>query len=229
MKLIAHRGWSQGPDENTLAAFARAAADRRVSGVEFDVRRERHSGTLLISHDPPRGDAPVLSLETALALLADSDLELFVEIKEAETAAPVVDRLVASGLAERSVLFAFAEIARSFPWSGVRPVRLGAILPYPWSMDRFIAINAPDVILLGWDDRPWTRLGFRAWRSIFPVSRLAQRYGKPFISGVAQRPADLRWLAAQGVDAAVADMDLLGTADMDLMGTGESGPRPLAL
>src|SRR6266567_932247 len=37
MKLIAHRGWSAGGDENTLAAFARAACDDRISGVEFDL------------------------------------------------------------------------------------------------------------------------------------------------------------------------------------------------
>jgi glycerophosphoryl diester phosphodiesterase len=36
MKLIAHRGWSAGGDENTLVAFARAD---RISGVEFDVCR----------------------------------------------------------------------------------------------------------------------------------------------------------------------------------------------
>ncbi len=37
MKLIAHRGWSAGGDENTLAAFARAACGDRISGVEFDL------------------------------------------------------------------------------------------------------------------------------------------------------------------------------------------------
>jgi glycerophosphoryl diester phosphodiesterase len=206
VKLIAHRGWSQGADENTLAAFARAAAGR-VFGVEFDVRRARGSGTLVVSHDPPRSDAPILELEAVLAVLAGTDLELFVEAKEAGIADAVIARLTAAGLAERSVLFGFADVARSFPWSGVRPVRLGVILPYPWFMNRFMTRYDPDVVLLGWDERPWTRLAFRAWRSIFPISRLTQRYDKPFIAGVAQRADDLRWLSEQGVYAAVADMD----------------------
>jgi glycerophosphoryl diester phosphodiesterase len=54
MKLIAHRGWSAGRGENSLAAFARAARDGRVSGVEFDVCLAADSDTLVVSHDPPR-------------------------------------------------------------------------------------------------------------------------------------------------------------------------------
>ena len=53
MKLFAHRGWAQGAGENTLEAFARAAADPRLSGVEFDVRRGLTAETLLVTHDPP--------------------------------------------------------------------------------------------------------------------------------------------------------------------------------
>jgi hypothetical protein len=35
MKLIAHRGWAAGASENTLAAFARAAQNAEVAGIEF--------------------------------------------------------------------------------------------------------------------------------------------------------------------------------------------------
>lgn len=209
MKLIAHRGWSQGEGENTLAAFARAAADGRISGIEFDVRAGLSAGTLLVAHDLPRGGAPTLTLEAAIAFLAGTELELFVEVKEPGIAAAVIEQLVAAGLAERSVVFAFVRVARSFPWKGARPVRLGAILLYPWAMRRFIAAHDPDVILLGWDERRWTRAAFRAWWTAFSLERLARRTKKPIVAGIVRRPTDLRWLAAQTVYAAVADMDYI--------------------
>ena len=212
MRLIAHRGWSQGAGENTLEAFARAAGAPRLSGVEFDVRRCLTAGTLVVTHDPPRAAAPVLGLDDALAFLAGTDLDLLVEIKEVGIAAAVIERLVARGLAERSVVFAFANVARSFPWQYPRHVRLGAILLYPWTMQRFIDAHDPDVILLGWDERPWTRAAFRAWWSVASLSRLSRRTGKPVIAGIVRRVADLHWLAQQSVHAAVVDMDFIGEA-----------------
>lgn len=208
MKLIAHRGWSQGAAENTLDAFARAAADSRLSGVEFDVRRGR-MGTLVVSHDRPRDDAPAPTFDAVLDNLAGTDLELFVEVKEADIAPAVIERLVAHHLAERSVVFAFADIARTFPWAEPRRVRLGAILLYPWTMHRFIEEHRPDVILLGWDERPWTRTAFRAWWSVFSLKRLAHRYGKPIVPGIVRRTDDLAWLSRRGIGMAVADMDFI--------------------
>lgn len=82
MKLIAHRGWSAGPGENSLAAFARAARDGRISGVEFDVCLAADSDTLVVSHDPPRHVENALTLDAALSLLSPTDFELFVEVKE---------------------------------------------------------------------------------------------------------------------------------------------------
>lgn len=209
MKLIAHRGWAQGTGENTLAAFGRAAGERRISGVELDVRRDRTSGQLLVTHDPARAGVSTLTLDDALAFLSDTHLELLVEIKEPGIAAAVVEKLMAAGVAERSMVFAFAEVARSFRWSLPRPVQLGAILLYPWTMHRFIEAHRPDVILLGWDQRLWTRLAFRAWWSAFPLTRLTRRYGKPVVVGIVRRAADLQWLSRQNVHAAVADMDVL--------------------
>ena len=211
MRLIAHRGWSEASgSDNTLAAFARAAADPRVSGVEIDVCRD-DAGTLLVSHDPPRGDAPTLTLDAALGYLAGTELELFVELKQTGIAGAAIEALVAAGVAERSVVFAFAEIARCFPWSAARPVRLGAILLYPWTMRRFIAAYHPDLILLGWDEcrQPWSRLAFRAWWSVFRLARVTQRSGKPVAVGVVRRPGDLRWLARRNPYASIADMDVI--------------------
>jgi len=107
------------------------------------------------------------------------------------------------------VIFAFADIARSFPWAGPRAVRLGAILLYPWTMHRFIEAHHPDIVLLCWDERAWTRFAFRVWWSLFSLKRSAQRYSKPIIVGIVRQAADLEWLAQQGVDAAIADMDFI--------------------
>lgn len=212
MKLIAHRGWCEGPRENTGEAFARAAADRRVSGVEFDVCRAPGSETLLVSHDPPLHAGAALALDDALTLLSPTRLELYVEIKQAGLAEAVAGRLAAHGVAARSVVFAFPPVARSFPWRGPRSVRLGIIVEYPWHISRTVRELAPDMLFLGWDARAWTRLAFRAWWTAFSLERTAQRFGIPVVAGVVQRPADLDWLARQGVYAAVADMDRLPAA-----------------
>lgn len=209
MKHVAHRGWAEGHDENTLAAFAQAAGSPAVSGVEFDVRRDPGSEDLLVTHDPPpHADAARLSLDAALAFLSGTTLELFVEVKEPGIVGDVIARLVAAGVAERSVVFAFAKIAASFPWSGERPVRLGAILVYPWHMRRFIEGYGPDVIFIGWDSRPWTRIAFRIWWSVFSLENLARRHARPVVVGIVQRAADLEWLSRRGVSAAIGDVNV---------------------
>jgi glycerophosphoryl diester phosphodiesterase len=204
MKLIAHRGWAQGHGENTLAAFARAAGEPGIDGVEFDVRRAA-GGSLVVAHDPPRA-AGTLTLDAALAFLAPTRLELLVEIKEPGLAAPVIEALVARKLYDRALVFAFVPVARSFPWTGARPVRLGAIVQYPWNLRRVARAYAPDVLSLGWDAREWTRRAFRAWWSVFSLERTARDLGVAIVAGIAQRTDDLDWLARQNIYAAVADM-----------------------
>lgn len=207
MKLIAHRGWSAGRGENSLAAFARAARDGRISGVEFDVCLAADSDTLVVSHDPPRHVENALTLDAALSLLSPTDLELFVEVKETGLVSRVIERLVASNVAHRSVVFAFAAVARSFPWEGARPVRLGIIVMYPWNLNRAVRRYAPDVLLLGWDARAWTRVAFRAWWSVFSLEQLARRHHVPVVVGIVQRMDDLHWLSRQRLYGAVADVD----------------------
>jgi hypothetical protein len=219
LKLIAHRGWCAGPEENTPAAFVRAAADPRLAGVEFDICRDARSGEPVVAHDPPLPGQACFGLDAALSFLAGTRLELLVEVKQPGLAETVIERVVAAGLAERAVLCGFAPVARSFPWQRRRPVRLGAILPYPWTMRRFLAARAPDVVLLGWDARPWTRIACQCWWSVFSLERLARRCGKPVVAGIVRRSADLRWLERQNVDAAVVDMDCLeAEPDMRLPG-----------
>jgi glycerophosphoryl diester phosphodiesterase len=207
VKLFAHRGWRAGADENTLAAFARAAKQTGIAGIELDVRRAADGKMLLVCHDPPRAGSTTLTFGAALEFLSGTHLELFVEIKESGIAPMVIDQLVAAGLAERSVVFSFVPIARGFPWNEARPVRLGIIEVFPWKLDRAVRAYAPDVLFLGWDDRAWTRTAFRAWWSVFSLRRLAGRHRLPVVVGIVQRAADLAWLARQGVDAAVTDFD----------------------
>ena len=207
MKLIAHRGWSEGAEENTAAAFERAAADARVAGVEFDICRAADTGALVVSHDPPPQGKAALPLDAALSLLAPTRLELLVEIKQPGLAEAVIERLVARGVAARSVVFAFAPVAASFAWQRARPVRLGIIVLYPWQLAQTASKYAPDMLLLGWDQRAWTRLAFRAWWSAFSLEGLARRHGLPVVAGIVQHAGDLDWLARQNIHAAVADMD----------------------
>jgi len=207
MKLIAHRGWSAGRDENTLAAFARAAGNDRIIGVEFDVCSAIDAKSLVVSHDPPRRVEGTLTLDAALSFLSQTDLDLFVEIKEMGLAPVVIEKLVLSNAADRSVVFAFAAVARSLSWKGARPVRLGVIVMCPWNLNRAVRAFAPDVLFLGWDARVWTRVAFRAWWSVFSLERSARRLDRPVVVGIAQRWDDLQWLSRQNIYGVVADID----------------------
>jgi glycerophosphoryl diester phosphodiesterase family protein len=214
VKLFAHRGWCAGAGENTLAAFTRAADQAGISGIELDVRRAADGHTLLVCHDPPRPGATTLSLDAALEFLSGTNLELFVELKEQDLAPSVIDRLVATKMAERSVVFAFAPVARAFPWTARRAVRLGLIEVFPWKLNRAMRAYAPDMLFLGWDDRAWTRAAFRAWWSAASLMRLSERHHVPVAVGIVQRTADLDWLRRQRVHAAVTDLDATITASL---------------
>jgi glycerophosphoryl diester phosphodiesterase len=113
MHLIAHRGWAAGGNENSLAAFARAARDEAVTGVEFDVSRAADSGAVVLAHDSPLHTESALTLDAALSFLSRTDLELFVELKE-QGLASIGDREAR-----------FQQVSR--PLSGVRVCRRGAI------------------------------------------------------------------------------------------------------
>ena len=207
MKVFAHRGWCAGAQENTLASFTRAAATVGIAGIELDVRAASDGQTPLVCHDPPRAGASTLTLDDALSHLAGTSLELFVELKEPGLAPQVIEKLTAAGMAGRSVVFAFAPVAQSFPWSEKRTVPLGIIVTVPWALAAAVRAYAPDMLFMGWDDRPWTRAAFQAWWSVFSLQGLGARYRLPVAIGVVQRAQDLDWLARRGVHAAVTDFD----------------------
>ncbi len=89
------------PSWMVCRAFARAACDDRISGVDFDVRYVADTGNLVVSHDPLHIEN-ALTLDAALSFLSQTALELFVEIKETGLASVVIDKLVSSNVAHRS-------------------------------------------------------------------------------------------------------------------------------
>jgi hypothetical protein len=105
--------------------------------------------TLVVSHDPPLHIENTLTLDAALSFLSQTDLELFVEIKKTGLASVVIEKLVSSNVADRSVVFAFAAVARSFLWEAARPVRLASLSHIHGILNRVERTYAPDVILLG--------------------------------------------------------------------------------
>src|SRR5262249_59505414 len=107
----------------------------------------------MVSHDRPRHIGNMLTLDDALSFLSHTNLELFVEIKEAGLASVVIEKVILSNVADRSVVFGFAAVARSFPWECARPVRLGVIVMCPWNLNRAVRAYAPDVLFLGSDRR----------------------------------------------------------------------------
>jgi hypothetical protein len=114
MHLIAHRGWSAGGDENSLAAFARAARDEAVTGVEFDVSRAADSGAGAVAHDPALYTENALTLDAALSFSGS----------DGSGAVCGAQRAGARLIGDREARF--QQVSR--PLGGVRVCRRGAIL-----------------------------------------------------------------------------------------------------
>ena len=114
MLLIAHRGFSAGEDENTLAALERTAADGRVGGVELDIRRAKDGSDVVLRHDPFTGaaDEPVPTpLDDALAFAKERGWEVLLECKEYDAAIynRVRELVERHAMADNIVLFGFRE------------------------------------------------------------------------------------------------------------------------
>jgi len=212
MLLIAHRGFSEGEDENTLAALERAAADKRIGGVELDIRMAADGSDVVLRHDPftgAAGEADALSLDEALAFAKPHGWEVLLECKEFDVALyKRVRELVARhAFADNVVLFGFKDVAARFPWSEARPFRFGVIEEYPWRIAGTVAAFRPDMLLMGWADTR-TRLAVQAWWSAFSLRRLAATMpGTAIVMGVAQNESHVEWFRRHGVlHAATIDL-----------------------
>lgn len=201
MLLIAHRGFAEGGDENTLAALTRAAADPRIGGVEVDIRWSRDRGDVVLRHDPFAGacEPTPLSLDAALEFAGTRRWQVFLECKEYDDAlfASVRALVAKHAIADRVVLFGFKDVAERFPWGAARPFRLGVIEEYPWYIAATIQRLKPDVLLTGWAGGRSRRVVKSYW-SVRSLKRLAARHpGTQFVMGVAQREVDIAWLRRQ--------------------------------
>ncbi len=204
MHVIAHRGWSVGKHENSIKAFKKAVLSG-VDGVEFDIRWSVDKKEVIISHDlenlgPGDLNDSVLRLEEGLGFLADKDLELWIEMKEYDNNlfALLVGLLKKYNLIQKTFIFGFKEIAEKFDWVGGRKVRLGIITRYPWNIKKNVKKYNPDSILIGWDERWWTKPVFKLIWSVFSFERLSQKYPKvKFVAGVVESNSDHDWISKQ--------------------------------
>ncbi len=103
--LIGHRGAAALARENTLEAIE-AAARAGVDAVELDVLPGRNGG-VVVAHGPELPpDAP--SLPEALALVAELELMVQVDVKTRGVEADVVRSLHEAGLEERAFVSSFS-------------------------------------------------------------------------------------------------------------------------
>lgn len=210
MLLIAHRGFAEGEDENTLAAFTLAAADPRIGGVEVDIRWSRDRGDVVLRHDPFTGDGgpTALSLDDALDFAKTRRWQVFLECKEYDESLFARVRALADkhAIADRVVLFGFGTVAETFAWGRPRPFRLGVIEEYPWRIAETVQRFAPDVLLTGWAGG-WSRSAAKTYWSVRSLKRLAARHPEiSLVMGVARNEADIAWLKRQNaLYAATAD------------------------
>ncbi|MGZ4333905.1 MAG: glycerophosphodiester phosphodiesterase [Gaiellaceae bacterium] len=207
--VIGHRGASAHAPENSLEAIAAAVA-AGADLVEFDV-----SPGLVVSHDG--GGGP--SLAEVLSYLAVHDIGAHVDVKAGGYEQQVLEAIDAHGLRRRVVVStAFAAIGRRLrSLAPELPIAIG----YP--RDRYGVSN------LRWPE-PLTRAGAAALRAAMPVRvplllaaaradvlalhqalcspaavAAAHRRGAPVLAWTANEPAEIRRLAAMGVDAIVSD------------------------
>ena len=167
---VGHRGAAALAPENTLAAL-RAAVDHGVDLVEFDVLRD--SGALVLAHSPHELPRERLTLDNALAFLADAGVGAHVDLKQRGLEADVVEALRRHELVERTLV-------SSLDWAALRDVRAH-------EPQLAVGISYPD-----------DRYGFSRHRALEPLVRGAlagMRRALPRLIG--------RWITQAGAAAAV--------------------------
>jgi len=217
MNIFSHRGWSIGKGgdwtENSLEAFKKSAKNKNIKGVEIDIRRHPDTQEIILSHDSLETNLDYLTLSDALAYIKKQDWRILIEFKEYDTTIvnQVKKLLKKHGLQNKALLFGFKEVINSFEWNQNRDTDLGIIVEYPWQIAKTIRFYKPDTILLGWDDRLWTKRAFKIWWSIFSLKKLTTKYSVDIIVGVAESKKDISWLTKKGVSTFTADMEKVNT------------------
>ena len=212
MNIISHRGWSEGEGENTLSAFQKSA-NAQIAGIEFDIR-QNSNGEVIVSHDASKPET--LLFKDALSFLKTTNLQLFIELKEPkrDLLATALSSIENASVTQPVTLFGHKEnVTALFPFTH-RAIQSGIIARYPWQITQFINRYKPDFLLTGFDQRPWTRVAFRLYWSIFSLKNLLQKHPKTkFIIGVANNASDIRWLSKQkGLYGITTDNPLLANS-----------------
>lgn len=211
--VIGHRGAAAHAPENTLAAL-RVAVAAQADLVEFDVGPDLH-----LAHSPRERPSEELSLDGALAFLAEHGVGVHLDAKLPGYERELVDALRRHGLERRAV------ISTAWRVTSRRLEQLAPSLPraigYP--RDRY------GVSRLRWP-AGLTRSGAAALRQAMPLrlpvllrrsranvlslhhtlcSRAAvataHRLGVPVLAWTVNEPQGVRRLAVLGVDAIVSD------------------------
>jgi len=189
--IAGHRGAAGLAPPNTILAIERALA-AGDDGVELDVRRTA-DGELVLFHDPildVASDAsgfvsrttmnelenarvhgePIPTLAEALSLLAGTDVEVLLELKEGGYAEAVLDAVRAFGLLDRTTIISLAA-DHLRPVAAARDgVDLGVVasVPTPELIEDAVAVDAKYVFAhytpqgIGWLVEEATRHGLDA-------------------------------------------------------------------
>ncbi|WP_440766036.1 glycerophosphodiester phosphodiesterase [Natronorubrum sp. DTA7] len=127
-EIVGHRGAEGLAPPNTMAAIQRAL-EVGVDGIELDVRQTR-DGELLLFHDPvldwdsngrgwirntPWADIqgaeidgePLIRLEPALERLAETDVSIYLEVKETGDTEAILETVDGYGLLDRTTIIGF--------------------------------------------------------------------------------------------------------------------------
>jgi glycerophosphoryl diester phosphodiesterase len=230
--IFAHRGYTAGPRENTLEAFAEARR-RGADGVELDVRRTA-DGTLVVHHDPVvPGLGPIADHERAelppevptlgAALGACHGLIVNVEIKNdpSDPGFDPADEIAAATAAELVAHGTDSVFVSSFRAECLEVARRQAPgLRVGW--------------LVGWLDDARVALGQAAERGYSALHPFVTQVDETLVSeargaGVGlsvwtvNARADLDEMCRLGVDALITDQ--LEAAQAARSSAGRTGPR----
>ena len=217
MIRVGHRGAAALAPENTLASIERAL-EVGVDMVELDVV-PLADGSLVLAHDPPADGAGLPTLDEALALVREREVDVLLDVKgpgyEAELAAAVRRH----GWVERTLVSSCH--AESVRLLGQLEPGLRRGLTYPF--DR-LGISSRRLL------RPATRAGLAALRAALPrriggllaradasvatlnhavvsaaVVRSCHARGAQVLAWTVDDPALAARLAALGVDGIISD------------------------
>jgi len=211
--VVGHRGAAAVAPENTLAALEAAVA-AGAHLVEFDIGPD-----LRLAHSDLEVPEQTLSLDEALAFLAENDVGVHLDMKRPGYEQAVVDAIGRHLLTERAI------VSTAFASSSRRLAAIAPVLPRAIGYPR----DSLGVARFAWP-AGLTRAGAAALRQAMPVRvpplirvaratvlslhhtlcsrltvRVAHSMGVPVLGWTANDPAAVRRLAGLGVDGIVSD------------------------